>query len=292
MRLAMLGCRGWIRTGDHPINSRMMEPVNGRLPTACRCALMGYMAPDFTTIRRFVAWFSIAVLGVASWLPAEEMIRTSADGRLEHAAAYLISGLAVFTAYPRRLKWLIAILMTYYAGILEFGQLLSPVATRRFWIGQLVPVACCARCCCMTPINEFMRRKARKNMLKLRSIGIRDYSVLEGQQRIGRIRFAGERMPGVWLWNVIVHLTGGLPMGSAKDLDTAKAEFGGLESPEGQDHAGATGGSLPGNEHSGRRLKAGRRHPWGFGGPAAVPQLISELPGARLGWSPRAFLDQ
>ena len=42
-----------------------------------------------------------------------------------------------------------------------------------------------------------MRRKARKNMLKLRSIGIRDYSALEGEQRIGRIRFAEERIPGV-----------------------------------------------------------------------------------------------
>ena len=62
-------------------------------------------------------------------------------------------------------------------------------------------------------------------MLKLRSIGINDYSVLEGRQRIGRIRFVIERMPGVWLWNVTVHLTGGLPMGSSKDLDTAKAEF-------------------------------------------------------------------
>ena len=39
-------------------------------------------------------------------------------------------------------------------------------------------------------------------MLKLRTIGISDYSVLEGGQRIGRIRFAKERMPGVWLWNV------------------------------------------------------------------------------------------
>ena len=29
----------------------------------------------------------------------------------------------------------------------------------------------------------------------------------------------------VWLWSVTIHLTGGLPMGSAKDLDTAKAEF-------------------------------------------------------------------
>jgi hypothetical protein len=64
-------------------------------------------------------------------------------------------------------------------------------------------------------------------MLKLRTIGIRDYSVLEGGQRIGRIRFADEHMPGVWLWNITIHLTGGLPMGSATDLDTAKAEFGG-----------------------------------------------------------------
>ena len=84
------------------------------------------MAPRFTTIRRLVAWFSIAALGGASLLPGEVMIRTGADGRFEHAAAYLISGLAVFTAYPRRLKWLIAIFMTCYAGILEFGQLLVP----------------------------------------------------------------------------------------------------------------------------------------------------------------------
>lgn len=62
-------------------------------------------------------------------------------------------------------------------------------------------------------------------MLKLRTIGIRDYSVLEDRQRIGRILFAGERVPGVWLWSVTVHLPGGLPMGSAVDIDTAKAEF-------------------------------------------------------------------
>ena len=65
----------------------------------------------------------------------------------------------------------------------------------------------------------------KKRMLKLRSIGIGDYSVLEGEQRIGRIRFSDERLPGVWLWNVVVHLTAGLRMGSAKDLDTAKADF-------------------------------------------------------------------
>ena len=62
-------------------------------------------------------------------------------------------------------------------------------------------------------------------MLKLRSIGLSNYSVLEGRQRIGRIRLATERMPCLWLWSVTVHLPGGLPMGSAKDFYTAKLEF-------------------------------------------------------------------
>jgi hypothetical protein len=62
-------------------------------------------------------------------------------------------------------------------------------------------------------------------MLKLRSIGLSDYAVLEGEQRIGRIRLATEPMPCVWLWSVTIHLTGGLPTGSSKDLDTARAEF-------------------------------------------------------------------
>ena len=62
-------------------------------------------------------------------------------------------------------------------------------------------------------------------MLKLRSIGLSDFVVLEGAQRIGRIRLATERMPCVWIWSVTVHLPGGVPIGSSKDLDTAKAEF-------------------------------------------------------------------
>jgi hypothetical protein len=62
-------------------------------------------------------------------------------------------------------------------------------------------------------------------MLKVRSIGLSDYSVLEGSHRIGRIRLATERMPCRWLWNLTLHLPGGLPMGQAGDLDTAKADF-------------------------------------------------------------------
>ena len=41
--------------------------------------------------------------------------------------------------------------------------------------------------------------EARKSMLKLRSIGLSDYAVLESGQRIGRIRLATEHMPCVWL---------------------------------------------------------------------------------------------
>jgi hypothetical protein len=61
--------------------------------------------------------------------------------------------------------------------------------------------------------------------LRLRPIGVNDYRVLEGDQWIGRIRYAKERTPGIWVWHVQVHLAGGLPMGSSNDLDTAKAEF-------------------------------------------------------------------
>jgi hypothetical protein len=65
----------------------------------------------------------------------------------------------------------------------------------------------------------------RTAMLKLRSIGYNDYSVLEGRQRIGRIRLAEERAPPVWLWSIIVHLPGGVPTGAALDLESAKARF-------------------------------------------------------------------
>ena len=62
-------------------------------------------------------------------------------------------------------------------------------------------------------------------MLKLRTIGIDDYSVFEGRQRIGRIRLADKRNHGIWIWNITVHLTSVLPAGSAADRATAMAEF-------------------------------------------------------------------
>ena len=65
----------------------------------------------------------------------------------------------------------------------------------------------------------------RQPLLKMRSIGIDDFSVIEGRQRVGRIRLATERTPPIWIWNIQVHLPGGLPAGSAPDLNTAKREL-------------------------------------------------------------------
>ena len=105
-------------------------------------------------------------------------------------------------------------------------------------------------------------------MLKLRSIDLSDYAVLESRQRIGRIRLATERMPCVWLWNVIIHLPGGFPMGSAKDLDTAKAEFKAawkaLKARTSPEHLAAACKDI---EHSRRRLSGVAR---------AIAKAVSE----------------
>ncbi len=63
------------------------------------------------------------------------------------------------------------------------------------------------------------------SQLKLRLIGLSDYAVIEGRQRIGRIRLATERMPGVWLWNVYRPPDRRTPDGIIQDFDTAKAAF-------------------------------------------------------------------
>jgi hypothetical protein len=91
-------------------------------------------------------------------------------------------------------------------------------------------------------------------MLKLRTIGINDYSVLEGRQRIGRIRFADERLPPAWLWSVQI-LPGGLPMGSAEDRAPAMAEFkAAWEKLKARTPPEQACGGVRGHEHSPRRV--------------------------------------
>lgn len=60
--------------------------------------------------------------------------------------------------------------------------------------------------------------------LTLRPIGQNDYKVFDSGQQIGRIRYASERIPGIWYWHVQV-LIPGPPMGTAQTLDKAKEDF-------------------------------------------------------------------
>ena len=59
-------------------------------------------------------------------------------------------------------------------------------------------------------------------MLKLRKIGLNDYNVIENGHRIGRICYAVDRSPGVWIWYIQIHFTGGLPMGTSRTFEAAK----------------------------------------------------------------------
>jgi VanZ family protein len=81
-------------------------------------------------VRRFfrlTAPACLVLLAILSWLPANEMIRTGLDGRLEHFIAYFSTTIFVLAAYAlqRRPGNLIAMLISY-AGILELGQHFSP----------------------------------------------------------------------------------------------------------------------------------------------------------------------
>jgi hypothetical protein len=96
--------------------------------------------------------------------------------------------------------------------------------------------------------------EARQNMLKLRSIGLSDDAVLEGRQRIGRIRFVIELMDS------------DIPEPDARhDRQTPRGVIegprhgqggvqGGLGTSQGQDDAGTARGGLPRDEHPRRRL--------------------------------------
>ncbi|MDA9427155.1 hypothetical protein [Bradyrhizobium sp. CCBAU 53380] len=61
-------------------------------------------------------------------------------------------------------------------------------------------------------------------MLRLRALDPDDYIVFEDGQMIGRIRFARERSPALWLWTVVVSVPGA-PSGNAENIEQAKSKF-------------------------------------------------------------------
>ena len=77
-------------------------------------------------VARFAAWVGIIMLAIASWTPGQDMIRTGLNGLLEHVIAYLLTGIAFMYGYRDRSPWAMAVALSFYAGVLEAGQLVAP----------------------------------------------------------------------------------------------------------------------------------------------------------------------
>jgi hypothetical protein len=107
-------------------------------------ALARYRGRMKNTVLRYIAWACVIGLAIASWTPGEEMIRTGFNIRLEHTAAYLIVGIAVIVAYPRKPIWSLVAILCAYAGLLELGQMHIPGrhAALLDWIASSSGVLC------------------------------------------------------------------------------------------------------------------------------------------------------
>jgi VanZ family protein len=77
-------------------------------------------------VLRPVAWGCVILLAVLSLLPAEEMVRTSLGGHIEHAIAYAGTALMIGLGYPTWGWKRMAIALVIYAGVLELLQNFSP----------------------------------------------------------------------------------------------------------------------------------------------------------------------
>ena len=76
---------------------------------------------------RFMTWVCVLVIAVLSLLPADAMVRTGIDGRIEHFVAYAGTMLIAGCAYGmQREDWLKMLALCAYAGVLEILQNFSP----------------------------------------------------------------------------------------------------------------------------------------------------------------------
>jgi VanZ family protein len=84
-----------------------------------------YVQP-FTRVFRPVAWGCVILIAVLSLLPAEEMVRTSLSGHIEHAIAYAGTAFLIRLSYPIWGWKRVATALVTYAGVLELLQNFSP----------------------------------------------------------------------------------------------------------------------------------------------------------------------
>jgi VanZ family protein len=79
------------------------------------------------TSLRFLTWACVVILGFLSLSPAEDMVRTSLPGRLEHFAAYAGSAAIAMAGYGLN-RGSVRVIGSFwmYAGLLEYLQHFSP----------------------------------------------------------------------------------------------------------------------------------------------------------------------
>lgn len=77
-------------------------------------------------IMRISAWLGVVALAVASWTPAEDMIRTGMGNKIEHMIAYLLTTFAFTQGYPERSPWQFMTTLSICATLLEVGQSIVP----------------------------------------------------------------------------------------------------------------------------------------------------------------------
>ena len=79
-----------------------------------------------TLLLRIGGWICVLLVAVLSLLPAEEMVRTSLGGHIEHAMSYAATTLLLRLGYGRWQWWPPTAALVCYAGVLELMQHLSP----------------------------------------------------------------------------------------------------------------------------------------------------------------------
>jgi VanZ family protein len=84
------------------------------------------MASAASGIFPLATWSCVVLLAVLSLLPAEEMVRTSLGGHIEHAAAYAGTAFLFGLSYPGWGWKLPTAGLVIYAGLLEVLQSFSP----------------------------------------------------------------------------------------------------------------------------------------------------------------------
>jgi VanZ family protein len=77
------------------------------------------------------AWVAVGLLALVTLVPAQERPQSGLSSSLEHLAAYAVTA-AAFSFASATQRWKILLVLSLYAGILEFLQHYAPGRHARF----------------------------------------------------------------------------------------------------------------------------------------------------------------